>query len=150
LTPRYRRVGVATLYLITAVPTFTAKAVLIVNSEATLVHAAAVPTVLESQIGIIKSESIASAVIEKLGPAKDRSDATTILACACGESRHRGVASFEASSPKPGIVLGIAIVGGLFLGIGIAMLRDLLDRGIRASGLEHRLIPSLHQSELMM
>jgi len=45
----------------------------------------------------------------------------------------------RASSPKPRNVLGIAIGGGLLLGIAIAMLRDLLDRGIRASGLEHRL-----------
>jgi hypothetical protein len=47
--------GVATLYLITAGPTFTAKALLIVNSKATLVHAAAVSTVVENQIGIMES-----------------------------------------------------------------------------------------------
>jgi uncharacterized protein involved in exopolysaccharide biosynthesis len=67
----FAAVGVATLYLITAVPTFTAKALLIVNSKATLVDASAVSTVLESQIAIIKSEAVASAVIEKLGLAQD-------------------------------------------------------------------------------
>jgi uncharacterized protein involved in exopolysaccharide biosynthesis len=63
--------GIAIFYLITAVPTFTAKADLIVVSKATPGDAAAVATVVESQIGIIKSESIASAVIEKLGLAQD-------------------------------------------------------------------------------
>jgi uncharacterized protein involved in exopolysaccharide biosynthesis len=72
----FAALGVATLYLITSVPTFTAKALLIVNSKATLVHAAAVSTVVQSQIGIIKSESIASAVIEKLGLAQDPEFAT--------------------------------------------------------------------------
>lgn len=37
------------------------------------------------------------------------------------------------------MVLGIAIVGGLFLGVAIGMLRDLLNRGIRASGQERHL-----------
>jgi uncharacterized protein involved in exopolysaccharide biosynthesis len=68
--------GVAILYLITAVPTFTAKALLIINSQATLVAAATESTIVESQIGIIKSESIASAVIEKLGLAQDPEFAT--------------------------------------------------------------------------
>jgi len=279
--------GVATLYLITAVPTFTAKALLIVNSKATPGDAAAVSTIVESQIGIIKSESIASAVIETLGLAQDPEFATgqgsgiisrllgwskpeteataaryaverferklsakrvgpaylvettfdsrdpdraaqilnavaekyithqmdeaglqdekwvkdrlnelstqasaaqkaledysknrkepadsaaTIdkLAAAAESSKNaydnfRHVlrkmeatqqqsspvfeASFvtaaspplRASWPKARIVLGIATVGGLLLGIGIAMLRDLLDRGIRASGQEPRL-----------
>ena len=63
--------GAATLYLMTAVPTFTAKALLIVNSKATLVDPSAVSTVLESQIAIIKSETIASAVIEQLDLAQD-------------------------------------------------------------------------------
>jgi uncharacterized protein involved in exopolysaccharide biosynthesis len=67
----FAALGVATLYLITAVPTFTAKALLIVNSKATLVDSSAVSTVIESQIAIIKSEAIASAVIEKLGLAQD-------------------------------------------------------------------------------
>jgi uncharacterized protein involved in exopolysaccharide biosynthesis len=67
----FAAVGVATLYLITAVPTFTAKALLIVNSKATLVDASAVSTILESQIAIIKSEAVASAVIEKLGLTQD-------------------------------------------------------------------------------
>ncbi|WP_128970889.1 Wzz/FepE/Etk N-terminal domain-containing protein [Bradyrhizobium tropiciagri] len=63
--------GVAILYLIMAVPTFTAKAQLIVDSKATPGDVAAVATIVESQIGIIRSESIASAVIEKLGLAED-------------------------------------------------------------------------------
>jgi uncharacterized protein involved in exopolysaccharide biosynthesis len=72
----FAALGVATLYLITAVPTFTAKALLIVNSKGALVDAAAVSTVVESQIEIMKSESIASAVIEKLGLAQDPEFAT--------------------------------------------------------------------------
>jgi uncharacterized protein involved in exopolysaccharide biosynthesis len=68
--------GVAILYLITAVPTFTARAQLIVDSKATPGDAAAVATIVESQIGIMKSESIASAVIEKLGLAEDPEFAT--------------------------------------------------------------------------
>lgn len=61
----------AALYLITAVPTFTAKALLIVNSRGNLADAAATSTIVESQIGIMKSEAIASPVIEKLGLAQD-------------------------------------------------------------------------------
>ncbi|WP_271577701.1 glycosyltransferase [Bradyrhizobium sp. CCBAU 11361] len=72
----FAALGVATLYLVIAVPTFIAKALLIVNSNATLLDAAAVSTVLESQIEIIKSESIASAVIETLGLAQDPEFAT--------------------------------------------------------------------------
>jgi uncharacterized protein involved in exopolysaccharide biosynthesis len=68
--------GVATFYLITAVPTFTAKALLIVNSNATSMDASSMSTAVESQIGIIKSESIASAVIEKFGLAQDPEFAT--------------------------------------------------------------------------
>ena len=68
--------GLAIFYLITAVPTFTAKAELIVDSKLTSGDAAAVTTIVESQIGIIKSESIASAVIEKLGLAQDPEFAT--------------------------------------------------------------------------
>jgi uncharacterized protein involved in exopolysaccharide biosynthesis len=63
--------GIATLYLITVVPTFTAKAEIIVNPKETPADPAAVSTIVESQIAIIKSESIASAVIEKLGLAQD-------------------------------------------------------------------------------
>jgi uncharacterized protein involved in exopolysaccharide biosynthesis len=283
----FAALGVATLYLIIAVPTFTAKALLIVHSKATLMDAGAVSTAVESQIGLIKSESTASAVIEKLGLAqvpefatsqgggmisrllgwtkpereasaaryalepferklaakrvgptylveitfdsrdpdraaqivnavvekyithqmdkaslqdekwaKDRlnelstqalaaqtaledynknrkeltDSAATIdrLAAAAESSKHaydnfryvlrkteatqqQSPPVFEASlvsaaspplrvsSPKPRVVVGIAIVGGLLLGIAIAMLRDLVDRGVRVSGLEHRL-----------
>lgn len=63
--------GIAILYLITAAPTFTAKAQLFVNSKVTLVDTAALSTVVESQIAIIKSESIANAVIERLDLAQD-------------------------------------------------------------------------------
>src|SRR5215831_890836 len=62
--------GIATLYLITVVPTFTAKAKIIVNSKAPG-DAAAVSAIVETQIAIIKLESIASAVIEKLRIAQD-------------------------------------------------------------------------------
>jgi uncharacterized protein involved in exopolysaccharide biosynthesis len=72
----FAALGVATLYLITAVPTFTAKALLIVHSKATPADAASVSTTVESQIGIIRSEGIASAVIEKLGLAQDPEFAT--------------------------------------------------------------------------
>ena len=40
----------------------------------------------------------------------------------------------RASSPKAGLVLGIAIVGGMLLGIAIGLLRDLFDRGIAING----------------
>lgn len=68
--------GIAILYLITAAPTFTAKAQLFVNSKVTLVDTAALSTVVESQIAIIKSESIANAVIERLDLARDPEFAT--------------------------------------------------------------------------
>ncbi len=67
---------ISILYLIIAVPTFTAKAQLLVNSKATVLDASAVSTVVESQIAIIKSESIATAVIEKLDLAQDPEFAT--------------------------------------------------------------------------
>lgn len=68
--------GIAILYLIIVVPTFTAKAQLLVNSKLTFADAAALSTVVESQIAIIKSESIANAVIEKLDLARDPEFAT--------------------------------------------------------------------------
>jgi Mrp family chromosome partitioning ATPase/capsular polysaccharide biosynthesis protein len=58
--------GIALLYLIAAVPTFTAEADLVIESKAPLADAASVSTIVESQIGIIKSESIARAVMQKL------------------------------------------------------------------------------------
>ena len=67
----------AMLYLVTAVPTFTARAQLIVNSKATVSDPAAVSTIVESQIAIIKSQRIASAVIEKLDLAQDPEFATS-------------------------------------------------------------------------
>lgn len=68
--------AIAVLYLVTVTPTFTAKAELIVDAKATPGDAAAVTTIVESQLGIIKSEGIASAVIEKLGLAQDPEFAT--------------------------------------------------------------------------
>jgi capsular exopolysaccharide synthesis family protein len=63
--------GLALLYLIFAVPTFTAEADLVIESKASLGDAASVSTVVESQIGIIRSESIARAVIRKLDLTED-------------------------------------------------------------------------------
>lgn len=68
--------GIAIIYLITAVPQFTANAELIINSRTNAWDTAAVATIVESQIEIIKSESIASAVIEKLDLAEDPEFAT--------------------------------------------------------------------------
>lgn len=62
---------IALVYLITAVPTFTAKADLVVVSKASPPEAASLSTIVESQIEIIKSESIARVVIEKLDLAND-------------------------------------------------------------------------------
>jgi capsular exopolysaccharide synthesis family protein len=63
--------GGAFLYLIAATPKFTAEADLVIESKAPLGDAASVSTIMESQTGIIRSESIARAVIRKLDLAKD-------------------------------------------------------------------------------
>jgi uncharacterized protein involved in exopolysaccharide biosynthesis/Mrp family chromosome partitioning ATPase len=63
--------GTALLYLITAVPTFTANAELLIASKAGAVDAASVSTIVESQISIIRSEDIAREVVRKLDLAKD-------------------------------------------------------------------------------
>lgn len=63
--------GAALLYLITVAPTFTADAQIVVDSKAARGDGASVSTIVESQIAIIKSESIARAVITKLGLARD-------------------------------------------------------------------------------
>jgi capsular exopolysaccharide synthesis family protein len=63
--------GIALLYLIAAVPTFTADAELVIDSKAAPGDAASVSTIVESQVAIIKSESIARDVIRKLGLAED-------------------------------------------------------------------------------
>jgi uncharacterized protein involved in exopolysaccharide biosynthesis len=63
--------GIALLYLIAAVPTFTAEADLVIESKAPSADAASVSTIVESQIGIIKSESIARAVMQKLDLTED-------------------------------------------------------------------------------
>ena len=59
-------IGVALLYLIVAVPQFTAEVELVIESRGTLADAASVSTIVESQIGIIRSGSLARAVIRKL------------------------------------------------------------------------------------
>jgi uncharacterized protein involved in exopolysaccharide biosynthesis len=64
--------GAALLYLVLAVPTFTATAQLIVDAKATSSDSAAVTTAVESQVTILKSEGIARAVIAKLGLSEDR------------------------------------------------------------------------------
>src|ERR1700730_16010018 len=62
----FAALGIAVLYLIIAAPKFTANAELIINSKTTPGDPAAVATIVESQIQIIKSEGIARAVFEKL------------------------------------------------------------------------------------
>ena len=62
---------IAVLYLIAAAPTFTANAQLIINSKAAPGDPASVSTIVESQIAIIRSESVARTVIQKLDLAND-------------------------------------------------------------------------------
>lgn len=62
--------GIAILYLVTVVPTFTAKAQLVLDSRGAGPDPSSVSTIVESQIGILKSEGIARAVVEKLGLAE--------------------------------------------------------------------------------
>ena len=101
--------GVALLYLIAAVPTFTAKAELVVDSKAAPGDAASVSTIVESQIAIIKSEGIARAVIEKLGLAEDpefadrrhRARHDSHPGCSAGVNRKR---NSSADALCPGIV----------------------------------------------
>ena len=68
--------GVAILYLIIVTPKFIANAELIINAKTNAWDTAAVTTVVESQIEIIRSDSIARTVIEKLGLAEDPEFAT--------------------------------------------------------------------------
>jgi Mrp family chromosome partitioning ATPase/capsular polysaccharide biosynthesis protein len=63
--------GIGLLYLIVAVPTFTADAELIVDLKAASGDALSVSTIVESQIAVIKSENIARAVIQRLDLAED-------------------------------------------------------------------------------
>jgi capsular exopolysaccharide synthesis family protein len=63
--------GVALLYLVVAAPTFTAEADLVIELRAPQGDAASVSTIVESQIGILKSESVARAVIRKLDLLED-------------------------------------------------------------------------------
>ena len=58
--------GIAFLYLSVATPKFTAEADIVIESKAPLGDAASVSTIVESQIGIIRSDGIARAVIRKL------------------------------------------------------------------------------------
>jgi uncharacterized protein involved in exopolysaccharide biosynthesis len=62
---------IALLYLIVAAPTFIANAQLIIDSKVAPGDAASVSTIVESQITIIRSESVARAVIQKLDLAND-------------------------------------------------------------------------------
>ena len=62
---------IAVLYLIAAVPTFTATAKLVVDAKAAPGDTASVSTSVESQIAIVKSEGLARAVIRKLDLADD-------------------------------------------------------------------------------
>jgi uncharacterized protein involved in exopolysaccharide biosynthesis len=62
---------VALLYLVAAVPVFTASAQLVIDSKAASGDAASASTIVESQIAIIRSEGVARAVIRKLGLADD-------------------------------------------------------------------------------
>lgn len=57
----------ALIYFMTAPRTFTAEAALVIESREPRGDAASVSTIVETQIGIIKSYSVARAVIEKLG-----------------------------------------------------------------------------------
>ncbi len=65
--------GIALLYLIAAAPKFTGEADISIESKASsgAADAASVSTVVETQIAIMKSESVARAVIEKLGLVED-------------------------------------------------------------------------------
>jgi capsular exopolysaccharide synthesis family protein len=63
--------GIALLYLIVAAPTFTAAADIVIETKTPLGDAASVSTIVESQIGILRSESVASAVIRKLDLLQD-------------------------------------------------------------------------------
>jgi uncharacterized protein involved in exopolysaccharide biosynthesis len=62
---------VALLYLVAAVPVFTASAELVIDSKAASGDAASASTIVESQIAIIRSEGVARAVVRKLGLAED-------------------------------------------------------------------------------
>jgi uncharacterized protein involved in exopolysaccharide biosynthesis len=63
--------GIAILYLIAAVPKFTAEADLALESKESARDSESLSTVVESQMGILKSENIALAVIQKLDLAKN-------------------------------------------------------------------------------
>ncbi|WLA48183.1 Wzz/FepE/Etk N-terminal domain-containing protein [Bradyrhizobium elkanii] len=65
--------GAGLLYLVVTVPTFTATAQLIVDAKsASSNDTASATTAVESQVAILKSESVARAAIAKLGLAGDR------------------------------------------------------------------------------
>jgi uncharacterized protein involved in exopolysaccharide biosynthesis len=63
--------GAALVYLIAAVPTYLARAELVIDTKGAPGDAASVSTIVGSQIAIITSESVARAVIGKLGLAED-------------------------------------------------------------------------------
>lgn len=62
--------GLAVLYLIAVVPKFVAEGALVIKSKGLMGDAASVSTIVDSQIGIIKSDSIGRAVIRKLNLVK--------------------------------------------------------------------------------
>jgi len=64
-------IGAAVLYLVTAAPTYTATAKLIIDAKAPPIDVSSASTMVESQIAIIKSESLARVVIRKLDLAED-------------------------------------------------------------------------------
>ena len=98
---------IALLYLLTAVPTFTASAQLVVDSRAAPGDAASVATIVESQIAIIKSEGIARTVIEKLGLAKEPefSGQSALRSMIRSASRLLGWRSAETESSEMGRAL---------------------------------------------
>ncbi|MBR1269811.1 hypothetical protein JQ629_20055 [Bradyrhizobium sp. AUGA SZCCT0222] len=64
-------IGTAVLYLVAAVPTYTATAKLVVDAKAAPGDIASASTMVEGQIAIINSEGLARAVIRKLRLADD-------------------------------------------------------------------------------
>lgn len=64
-------IGAAVLYLIVAAPAYTATAKLVIDAKAPPVDVSAAATIVESQIAILKSESLARVVIRKRGLAAD-------------------------------------------------------------------------------
>jgi uncharacterized protein involved in exopolysaccharide biosynthesis len=64
-------IGAAVVYLIAAVPMFTATAKLVIDAKTAPADAASASTMVESQIALLKSEGLARAVIRKLSLSED-------------------------------------------------------------------------------